>query len=300
MATTSAEDLDAWLREAVAAARGAGRMIREAHARRAGGLGVESKPDGGGAASVDLVTATDKACEVYILDALRAAFPSHGFIGEEGSAAGDPPPSGPLRLDGAPPTWIVDPLDGTTNFVHGYCFVTVSIGLVVGGEPVVGVVYNPLLDELCSAARGRGATLNGRPVRCARASKVTEAVIVNNFGASREPSVNEQCTRRLLALLQARVPRHTAASYAPNTPIATARVARAGARARAAQLRLGGAKHARRSVRPPRRVFRRRVRRAVGRVRGRGHRARGGRRLPYGRRRAVRAPRGEGAGAVWE
>merc|ERR1712087_578987 len=123
------------------------------------------------------------------------------FVGEESSAAGG---EGPLQL-GEQPTWIIDPLDGTTNFVHGYPLVTVSIGLAVARELVVGVIYNPIMDELCSAARGCGATLNGVPVCVGSASGVTSALICNNMGASREPAVNELCTARLLALLQSGV-----------------------------------------------------------------------------------------------
>ena len=79
---------------------------------------------------------------------------------------------------------------------------TVSIGLAVGGELVLGVIYNPLMDELCCALRGCGATLNGHPVRVGTAMGVGSAVVCNNFGASREPAVNALCTARLHALLQ--------------------------------------------------------------------------------------------------
>jgi hypothetical protein len=107
---------------------------------------------------VDLVTETDKACESLIFEYLKTAFPSHQLIGEETSA-----------IDGTPeltdaPTWIVDPLDGTTNFVHRYPFVCVSIGLVVDKVPTVGVVFNPILDELFTAVKGRGAFLNGQHI----------------------------------------------------------------------------------------------------------------------------------------
>jgi len=80
--------------------------------------------------------------------------------------------------------------------------VTVSIGLAIEGEVVLGVIYNPLMDECCTAVRGQGAHLNGRPVRVGSASGVTTAVICNNMGASREPAVNVLATKRLLALLE--------------------------------------------------------------------------------------------------
>ena len=188
-------------------AREAGRMIREAHERRADeSVKIESKGSlAPGNMSVDLVTETDKACEDYIIGTLKKRFPSHAFIGEESSFAGpNGGPTGPLELTEAP-TWIIDPLDGTTNYVHGYPLVTVSIGVAVGKELAVGVIYNPLMDELCSAVRGGGATLNGRPCAVGAASGVGDALIVNNVGASRKPGFNQLCTDRLLALLDRNV-----------------------------------------------------------------------------------------------
>uniref|UniRef100_A0A7S4J5E2 Inositol-1-monophosphatase n=1 Tax=Prymnesium polylepis TaxID=72548 RepID=A0A7S4J5E2_9EUKA len=189
-------------------ARAAGKMIREAHEQRAAGLSIESKGSTADASNVtvDLVTATDKACEVAIIDTIQARFPGHLFIGEESSfcGPGQEAPSGPLELTDAP-TWIIDPLDGTTNFVHGYPLVTVSIGLAVGGECVLGVIYNPIMDELISAVKGGGAHLNGMRVSVGKATGVTDALVCNNLGASRKPEVNRQAVERLHALLQANV-----------------------------------------------------------------------------------------------
>ena len=203
------DDLTKYLATAEEVARAAGAMIREAHEKRmaAGAEVVEGLESKGSAATetVDLVTATDKACEKLIMDTIAARFPGHQFIGEESSFTGPGgAPDGPLQLTDAP-TWIIDPLDGTTNFVHGYPLVTVSIGLAIKKRPVLGVVYNPLMDELCSAVKGRGAHLNGTRVRVGRATGVTSALICNNMGASRNAAVNQQCTARLLALLQANV-----------------------------------------------------------------------------------------------
>jgi len=185
------------------AARAAGAMIREAHEQRSAGLAIESKVSAE-TETVDLVTATDKACEQLIFDTIRAVYPDHVFIGEESSFSGPGGQSVPLELTDAP-TWIIDPLDGTTNFVHGYPLVTVSIGLAVGRQLVLGCVYNPLMDELCSAVRGRGTHLNGRRVRVGTATGVTSALICNNMGASRNADFNQLTTARLLALLQANV-----------------------------------------------------------------------------------------------
>jgi inositol-phosphate phosphatase/L-galactose 1-phosphate phosphatase len=196
--------LDGFLEAAKEVALEAGRMIREAHeARERGGSealshgNVKNNQTFAGERQVDLVTATDKACEDHIIGTLKQRYPTHVFIGEESSATAH----GPLLLGDAP-TWIIDPLDGTTNFVHGYPLVTVSIGLAVRGELVLGVIYNPILQELASATRGGGATLNGLPVRVGSATGVASALVCNNFGASRAPGVNALNTSRLLALLE--------------------------------------------------------------------------------------------------
>lgn len=133
----------------------------------------------------DLVTATDAAAERAILGALRAAFPSHSFIGEEeAAAAGGCPPIGPE------PTWCVDPLDGTTNFVHSFPFVCVSVGLLVDRAPALGVVFNPILDELFVAATGRGATLNGVAISArAGATALGSALVGTEVGTSTDPAV---------------------------------------------------------------------------------------------------------------
>tara|TARA_B110001452_G_scaffold5321_1_gene4997 strand:+ start:437 stop:1336 length:900 start_codon:yes stop_codon:yes gene_type:complete len=188
-------------------AREAGRMIREAHDKRdTASVHIESKGTDADASNVivDLVTETDKKCEDYIMNTIKARFPDHAFIGEESSFAGPDgaPLTGDLQLTEAP-TWIIDPLDGTTNYVHGYPLVTVSIGLAIDRELVVGVIHNPLLDQTCCAARGQGTTYNGKRVHVAKAKKVTEAVIVNNIGSSRNPAVNEMAVDRLHALLSA-------------------------------------------------------------------------------------------------
>lgn len=207
----ASDDLTKYLATAEEVARAAGKMIREAHEKReaaqAGTEATEGLESKGSAATetVDLVTATDKACEKLIMDTIAARFPGHIFIGEESSFTGPGgAPAGPLELTDAP-TWIIDPLDGTTNFVHGYPLVTVSIGLAVKKQPILGVVYNPLMDELCSAVRGRGAHLNGRRVHVGKAAGVTTALICNNMGASRNAGMNQQTTARLLALLQENV-----------------------------------------------------------------------------------------------
>lgn len=103
-------------------------------------------------AAVDLVTETDQAVEKLISSALHEKYPSFSFMGEETYKPGD-------RLTSAP-TFICDPIDGTTNFVHRHPHVAISLGLAVDLRPVVGVVYNPFTDTLYSAIAGQGAFLN--------------------------------------------------------------------------------------------------------------------------------------------
>ncbi|KAI8354624.1 hypothetical protein EDC96DRAFT_516727 [Choanephora cucurbitarum] len=137
---------------AIELAKDVGAIIKDAVESRMSGHGshIEVKKHN----PTDLVTETDKAVEEFIKKRLLTTYPEHRFIGEETFASGAKTEFTDL------PTWIVDPIDGTTNFVHGYPFVAVSIGLTIYKIPTVGVVYNPLLDELYSAAKGKGAYLN--------------------------------------------------------------------------------------------------------------------------------------------
>src|SRR6266404_2933031 len=99
----------------------------------------------------DLVTDADLASQRAIQAFLLERFPDHGFLGEEeGASQARPAPD-------APPTWIIDPIDGTTNYVHDFPFYCVSIGLQIAGELVVGVVYNPAHKEMFAASQGGGA-----------------------------------------------------------------------------------------------------------------------------------------------
>ncbi|GIM11775.1 hypothetical protein Vretimale_15249, partial [Volvox reticuliferus] len=133
----------------------------------------------------DLVTATDKAAEDLIFSRIRRSFPDHRFIGEESSAATSAEGVSELQLTDAP-TWMVDPLDGTTNFVHGFPFVCTSIGLTVGRVVVVGVVYNPVLEELFVAAEGGGAYLNGERLAVSGRTQLTGALLGTEVGTARD------------------------------------------------------------------------------------------------------------------
>jgi len=157
--------------------------VAEGIAREAGALleyfyerGVRTEYKG----DVDLVTEADRASEKLIVSRLREALPAHGVYGEEGTRSG---------LD-AEFRWYVDPLDGTTNFAHGFPAFCVVLGCerrVAGlaaeedGEMVAGVVYDPLRDEMFAATRGHGATLNGAPIAVSKAAMLQESLIATGF-----------------------------------------------------------------------------------------------------------------------
>jgi myo-inositol-1(or 4)-monophosphatase len=122
----------------------------------------------------DLVTEADVAAQKNIQDYLSGRFPGHGFLGEEAEARGRPGAD-------APPTWIVDPIDGTTNYVHDCPFYCVSIGLQREAELVVGVVYDPCRQEMFAAAKGQGAWLNERRLQTSSAQRLDEALLATGF-----------------------------------------------------------------------------------------------------------------------
>jgi myo-inositol-1(or 4)-monophosphatase len=117
----------------------------------------------------NLVTEADFAAQQAIHDFLRGRFPQHGFHGEEG--LNEVRPDSPYR-------WIVDPLDGTTNYVHGFPYFAVSIGLECDGKLIVGAIYDPTRDEMFLAARGAGATLNRRPLHKSEVTELGQAMVV--------------------------------------------------------------------------------------------------------------------------
>ena len=123
----------------------------------------------------DLVTDADLGSQRAIREYLQGRFPEHGFLGEEETGSKIRP-----GLD-APPTWIVDPLDGTTNYVHDFPLYCVSIGLYVAGAMVVGVVLEPTRRELFSAAKGRGAWLGDRRLKTSETARLEEALLATGF-----------------------------------------------------------------------------------------------------------------------
>lgn len=147
------------LRKAIEAARLAGEAIRH-YSHQAHKLTVENK------AHNDFVTKVDRESENLIVRLLQKAYPDHAFLGEEGGKQGE-----------SDYEWVIDPLDGTTNFLYGIPQFSVSIALKHKGRLAVGVVYDPLRDEVFSAARGEGATLNSKRIRVSERSSMQGALL---------------------------------------------------------------------------------------------------------------------------
>ena len=163
---------------AMAAARLSGRTLRRRPA-----FHTENK------APKDFVTDMDRASERTIIEALSARFPDDGFFGEEGG----------LRRE-AKGMWVIDPIDGTTNFVKNIPTYTISIAYVVEGEVLAGVVYAPALDEMYSAVVGGGARCNGAPIRVSDVSEPYSAVIGVSF-VHNVPEVSARVRPQLMALV---------------------------------------------------------------------------------------------------
>ncbi|XP_019964995.1 inositol monophosphatase 1 [Paralichthys olivaceus] len=157
---------------AVAIARKSGEVIREA---LRDDRTVMTK-----SSSIDLVTKTDQKVEHLIIQLVKEKFPTHRFIGEESVAAGET-----CDLTDSP-TWIIDPIDGTTNFVHAFPFVAVSIGFYVNKQSEFAVVYSCLEDKMFTARRGRGAFCNGEPLQVSDQEDVRQSIIATEFGSNRD------------------------------------------------------------------------------------------------------------------
>ena len=130
----------------------------------------------------DLVTDADHASQKVVKKTLLAAFPDHAFLGEEECVGKTPEETRPPA--DSPPVWVVDPLDGTANYVHDVPAYCVSIGLWAGGKPVVGVIHDPRMNEVFTAAAGQGAFLNGKPIRVSSVATLGGGMISTGFPAN--------------------------------------------------------------------------------------------------------------------
>jgi myo-inositol-1(or 4)-monophosphatase len=131
----------------------------------------------------NLVTETDRAVEDHLARRISRRFPEHGILGEERVAR--------AATGGGPAhRWVIDPIDGTTNFVHAHPMFCVSIGLERDGEGLVGVILAPYLEELFTAERGRGAFLNGSPCRVSEESDLSHALLASGFAYRQDETWN--------------------------------------------------------------------------------------------------------------
>jgi myo-inositol-1(or 4)-monophosphatase len=147
---------------AIRVAQDAGRLLRD---RLGSAIDIEHK------GSINLVTDVDLASERLICEAISTYYPRHEILAEEGG----------LSESNSHYRWIVDPLDGTTNYAHGYPIFCVSIALEYKGEIVLGVVYDPMREELFTAERGAGATLNNRAIRVSKTDDLGQSLLSTGF-----------------------------------------------------------------------------------------------------------------------
>ena len=155
-------DLEPVKRVAVAAAYKGARAIMPFYGRL-------SKINKKGA--IDLVTEADTESEKIIIETIKTVFPDHSILAEESG----------LNHGNSESKWIIDPLDGTTNFTHQLGIFSVSIAFALNGNVVVGVVFNPAAGELFTAVKGNGAALNGRPITVSNKNKISESLLVTGF-----------------------------------------------------------------------------------------------------------------------
>ena len=159
-----------YLRDAVKIAHEAGKLLAEFHRMH---VGFELKGD------FDLVTEADRASERLVVARLLAHYPEHSIVAEEGGG----------REGSSEYRWYVDPLDGTTNFAHGYPAFNVTLALARGDEMIAGVVYDPLRDEMFAAEKGSGAYLNDQKIRVSPARRLADCLVSTGF-PSRKRSEN--------------------------------------------------------------------------------------------------------------
>lgn len=152
---------------AINVARDAGGILVDRLGRA---LQVSNKGD------IDLVTEADLASERLIIERIRSHYPRHSILAEESGASDNS--SGNTTSEWK---WIIDPLDGTTNYAHGYPCFCISIGLERAGKLELGVVYDPMRNEMFAAERGQGATLNERPVRVSAVDELNQAMLCTGF-----------------------------------------------------------------------------------------------------------------------
>ncbi|XP_057328136.1 inositol monophosphatase 1-like [Microplitis mediator] len=130
---------------------------------------------------VDLVTESDQKVEKLFMEGIIANFPDHRFIGEETTSSGTK-----IQLTDAP-TWVIDPIDGTMNFVHGLPHTCISVALLINKVAEIGIVYNPILEQLFTARKGQGAFMNANPIKVSGEKELNKSLLMFEMGTSRDP-----------------------------------------------------------------------------------------------------------------
>ena len=146
--------------------------------------------------ATDFVTETDQQVEKLLMDGIRAKYADHQFIGEEETSEGKKP----VLTDA--PTWIIDPIDGTMNFVHSFPHSAISIALLINKITEIGIVFNPVIGQKFTAQRGKGAFYNGRQIHVSEENDLTKALIMVEFGTNRENEKVEVIMKNLNNLVR--------------------------------------------------------------------------------------------------
>ncbi|CAG9863877.1 unnamed protein product [Phyllotreta striolata] len=181
MCDCDSDSVDSYYETVLKLTKEAGKLINEK-------IKIRNKKREIKSSNIDLVTETDQAVEKLLIDGLSKEFTTHKFIGEETVSSG-----GALELTDAP-TWIIDPIDGTLNFVHSYPHSCVSIALFINKVPEIGIIFNPMLNQLFTARKGQGAFLNGEPIHVSDTKELSEALLMLEGGTSQEPErMNAVC-----------------------------------------------------------------------------------------------------------
>eukprot|EP00871_Galdieria_phlegrea_P005711 jgi/Galph1/627/GphlegSOOS_G5430.1 len=149
--------------------------------------------------ATDLVTSADISLEKYVSEHLQQSFPSHQVFGEESASA--IPFSEWKEILSQGYVWVLDPVDGTTNWVHGFPFVCISLALVVEGIVQVGVVYDPYQKQLFTSCRGKGAFCNHNKLRVSNVEQLCNALVVTEFGYVRDPQGVQRIVNALKQIL---------------------------------------------------------------------------------------------------
>ncbi|KAE8751276.1 hypothetical protein FOCC_FOCC001847 [Frankliniella occidentalis] len=181
-------DLDLYFNTALGLAKEAGKIVKKGF--------LTPKNVVAKAVSWDFVTEYDQASEKFLISGLAKAFPTHKFIGEETVSGSNEEPV--LTED---PTWVIDPIDGTTNFVHGFPLTCISIALAINKETTLAIVYNPVYDHMFTARKGEGAYLNGERIYASKETDISRAVVALELSLARDPKLHDKIMNRAKSII---------------------------------------------------------------------------------------------------